>query len=92
MREFFDYFSWSYEDLKVFDTNIIHHKIPLKMGSKPFERKMRQFNPMLFPIIEKDLKRLLDDNIIVPLIYSEWVANLVPVRKKNGEIRLCVDF
>jgi hypothetical protein len=22
----------------------------------------------------------------------EWVANLVPVRKKNGEIRLCVDF
>ena len=26
------------------------------------------------------------------LRYSEWVANLVPVRKKNGEIRLCVDF
>ena len=24
--------------------------------------------------------------------YSEWVAKLVPVRKKNGEIRLCVDF
>jgi hypothetical protein len=30
--------------------------------------------------------------IIVPLRYSEWVANLVPVRKKNGKIRLCVDF
>ena len=26
------------------------------------------------------------------LRYSEWIANLVPVRKKNGEIRLCVDF
>jgi hypothetical protein len=26
------------------------------------------------------------------LRYSEWVAKLVPVRKKNGEIRLCVDF
>jgi len=26
------------------------------------------------------------------LRYSEWLANLVPVRKKNGEIRLCVDF
>jgi hypothetical protein len=24
--------------------------------------------------------------------YSEWVADLVPVRKKNGEIRLFVDF
>jgi len=29
---------------------------------------------------------------MVPLRYSDWVANLVPIRKKNGEIRLCVDF
>ena len=38
------------------------------------------------------MKKLLQAQIIVPLRYSEWVANLVPVRKKNGEIRLCVDF
>ena len=30
--------------------------------------------------------------IIVPLRYSKWVANLVIVRNKNGEIRLCADF
>jgi hypothetical protein len=53
---------------------------------------MRQFNPMLLLIIEKEVKNLLDAKIIVPLRYSEWVANLVPVIKKNGEIRLCVDF
>jgi hypothetical protein len=35
---------------------------------------------------------MLNAQIIIPLRYSEWVANLVPVRKKNGEIRLCVDF
>jgi hypothetical protein len=46
------------------------------MGSKPFRQKMRQFNPMLLPIIEKELKRLLDVKIIVPLRYSEWVANM----------------
>jgi hypothetical protein len=34
----------------------------------------------------------MDAKIIVPLRYSEWVANLVPVRNKNGEIRLCVNF
>ena len=28
----------------------------------------------------------------MPLIYSEWVSNLVLVIKKSGEIRLCVDF
>jgi ribonuclease HI len=92
MKQFSDVFSWSYEDLKVFDTDIMQHKIPLNPGSKPFKQKSRQFNPLLLPIIEKELKRLLDAKIIVPLRYSEWVANLVPVRKKNGEIRLCVDF
>ena len=30
--------------------------------------------------------------IIVPLRYSKWVENLVPDRKTNGEIRLCLDF
>jgi hypothetical protein len=43
-------------------------------------------------MIEKEVKKLLDAKIIVPLRYSKWVANLVLVRKKNGEIRLCVDF
>jgi hypothetical protein len=47
---------------------------------------------MLLPIMENEVKKLLDAKIIIPLRYSEWVANLVPVRKENGEIRLCVDF
>jgi hypothetical protein len=47
---------------------------------------------MLLPIMEREEKKLLDARIIVPLRYSEWVANLVPVRKKSGEIKLCVDF
>jgi len=43
-------------------------------------------------VIEREVKKLLDENIIVPLKYFEWVDNLVLVRKKNGEIGLCVDF
>ena len=35
--------------------------------------------------MEKEFKKLLDAKIIIPLRYFEWVANLVPVRKKNGE-------
>jgi len=47
---------------------------------------------MLLPVMQKEVKNLLDEKIIIPSRYSEWVANLVPVRKKNGEIILCVDF
>jgi hypothetical protein len=85
-------FAWAYEDLKTYDTSVIKHKIPLKEEAKPFRQKLRQINPMLLPVMEKEVKKMLDTQIIVPLRYSEWVANLVPVRKKSGEIRLCVDF
>jgi hypothetical protein len=44
------------------------------------------------PFMEKEVKKILDAKIIIPLRYSEGVANLVPVRKNNGEIRLCVDL
>ena len=47
---------------------------------------------MLLPIMEKEVKKILDAHIMVPLRHSKWVSNLVPVRKKNGEIRICVDF
>lgn len=35
---------------------------------------------------------MLDAQIILPLRYSNWVANVVPIRKTNGEIRLYVEF
>jgi hypothetical protein len=84
LKEFSDVFSWTYEDLKTYDTSIIEHNIPLKEEAKSFRQKLRQINPMLLPIMEKEVKKLLDAQIIIPLRYSEWVAKLVPVRKKNG--------
>ena len=35
---------------------------------------------------------MLKARIIYPIHHSTWIANIVPVRKKNGEIRICVDF
>ena len=49
-------------------------------------------NPLLLPRIEKEIRKLFEANIIVSLRFSKWLANIVPVRKKSGEIRLCVDF
>jgi len=51
-----------------------------------------QINPLLLPLIEKEVRKMLHAKIIVPLKYLDWVANLVPIKKKYGEIRLCVDY
>jgi hypothetical protein len=92
MKEFSDIFAWDYSDLKTYETQVIEHKISLKKEATPFKKKQRSISPLLLPIMEKEIKKLLNAQIIIPLRYSEWVSNLVPVRKKNGEIRLCVDF
>eukprot|EP00253_Pinus_taeda_P021259 PITA_21259 len=92
MKQFTDVFSCEYSDLKTYDKKIIQHKIPLEKDTIPFKQKLRPINPMLLPLIEKEIKKLLAAKIIVPLRYSKWVANLVVVRKKSGKIRLCVDF
>jgi hypothetical protein len=91
-KEFVDVFAWSYEDLKSYDTSIIQHKIPIKEDHNHFKQKLRRINPKLMPLIEKKIKKLYDAKIIVPLRFSKWVSNLVPTRKKNGEMRLCIDF
>ena len=79
LKEYVDVFAWSYEDLKTYDTSIMQHKVPLKPNVKPFRQKLKRINTALFPIIKKEVKKLLDAKIIVPLRYSSWVANLVPV-------------
>jgi hypothetical protein len=66
LREFVDVFSWKYEDLRTYDTNIMEHKIPLKKEAKPFRQKLRQINPMLLHIMEKEVKKLLDAQVIIP--------------------------
>jgi hypothetical protein len=42
--------------------------------------------------VKKEIERLLDANFIRPCRYAEWISNIVPVYKKNGKMRVCIDF
>eukprot|EP00253_Pinus_taeda_P036212 PITA_36212 len=90
--EFPDVFSWDYSDLKVYDKDIIQHTIPIKLDQEPFRQKLRRINPRLHPSIEKEVNRLFKVGIIVLIRFCDWISHLVPVRKKTGGIRLCIDF
>jgi len=91
-RKYQDVFVWSYKDLKTYDTRIILHTIPLKPEMKPFQQKLRKYHPSMEPLMYQELRKILDVKIIFQVRHSAWVANLFPVRKKSGEIRLCIDF
>ena len=42
--------------------------------------------------IKEEVKKLIEVAFIEVSNYSEWVANVVPVLKKNGKVRVCIDF
>jgi hypothetical protein len=42
--------------------------------------------------VKAKVQRLLDVEVIRPVQYLEWLANIVMVKKKNGKWRMCIDF
>ncbi|KAL0454263.1 UNVERIFIED_CONTAM: Transposon Tf2-12 polyprotein [Sesamum latifolium] len=44
------------------------------------------------PLIEIKLNKLIKVGFIREVKYPTWISSIVPVRKKNGQIRVCVDF
>jgi hypothetical protein len=41
--------------------------------------------------VKAEVQRL-DANIIREVKYPTWLANIVPIKKKNGKWRMCIDF
>lgn len=92
LQKFLDVFASSYEDLKDFRNGQFQHHIPLKLEVAPFKQKLRNYNPKVTDAIFKEIDKILQVRIIYPIHHSTWVTNIIPVPKKNGEIRIYVDF
>jgi hypothetical protein len=43
-------------------------------------------------VVEAEVQRLQDAKVIREILYPVWLANTVPVKKKNEKCRMCVDF
>ena len=42
--------------------------------------------------INEEIEKLLKAKFIMTIRYVQWLANIVPVMKKNRKLRVCVDF
>jgi hypothetical protein len=42
--------------------------------------------------VKKEVERLIEANFIRTCRYAECISNIVPVYKKNGKMRVCIDF
>lgn len=68
----------------------IQHHIKLK-DETPIKQRPRPIHPRDYEAVKKHLKTLLDAGVIRES-ESPFSSPIVVVRKKNGDVRLCVDY
>ena len=71
-----------------------HGKVKLAIDSsaKPRFLKARTVPYALQQVVDAELDRLVQEEIISPVDYSEWAAPIVPVMKSSGQVRICGDY
>lgn len=71
-------------------TNLIQHEIPL-LDNTPVRQPYRRTLPSQYDTVRAHIKQLLDSQIIRESS-SPYASPIVLVQKKDGGIRLCVDY
>jgi hypothetical protein len=87
-----DVFAWSTSDLKGVSQDIIQHSLDINTKIRPKKQRQRKMSEDRILAAKAKVQRLLDANVIREVKYLEWLANVVLVPKKNGKIRMCIDF
>jgi hypothetical protein len=85
-------FAWSAKDLTSVDRIFIEHKLNIDAAVKPRRQKLRKMSDDKVVAVKSEVQRLLDASVICEVMYPKWLANTVPVKKKNGKWRMCIDF
>ncbi|KAL5567724.1 hypothetical protein UlMin_024299 [Ulmus minor] len=74
------------------DPNVIVHRLNIDPNFKPIKQKRRTFNAERYMAINTEIDKLLKVGFIEEANYPDWIANVVLVKKANGNWRVCVDF
>ena len=68
------------------------HEIKTYPTAKLVRKKLRQVHPRKATAIKAEIEKLLKVGFIYPIPLTKWVSNIVPVNKKRGTIRVCINF
>lgn len=74
------------------DPKVPVHRLSIKKGVSPKKQPQRRFRKELVLEIEKEVNKLIEAGFIREVTYPTWIANIVPVRRKYGQLHVCVDF
>nr|CAN73588.1 hypothetical protein VITISV_026203 [Vitis vinifera] len=89
---YLDVFTWSYEHMPSLDPFIVQHRLPLLPHAKPVKQKLRRLHSRWSLQVKEEIQKQLNIGFLSMVEYPEWLANVVPIPKKDDNVRVCVDF
>ncbi|XP_050908718.1 uncharacterized protein LOC127122421 [Lathyrus oleraceus] len=92
LREYVDVFAWSYQDMPRLDTDIVEHKLSLWPECPSVKQNLRRNHLDMAVKIKEEVQKQIDAGFLITSIYPQWIANIVPMPKKDGKARMCVDY
>ena len=88
LRAYLDIFAWSYEDMSGLDPSIVQHRLPLLPHARPVKQKLRRLHPRWSLQVKEEIQKQLSVGFLSVVEYLEWLANVVPVPKKDDKVRV----
>ena len=64
----------------------MEHRLPIRPEFHYFQQQLRRMSKEVELKVKGEIEKLLKAR------YVQWLANIVPMMKKNGKLRACVDF
>ena len=74
------------------DPSIVQHHLPLVPLTRLVKQKLRQLHPRWSLQVKEEIQKQISVGFISMVQYLEWLANVVPIPKKDSKVRVCVDF
>jgi hypothetical protein len=90
LRKYIHLFAFSYKDVR--EVTMEQHKIELLPNAKPIRAKQGRWNPRYSAMVKEELDKLLEAGFIRHVETTEWVSPVVLALKKNGKLRVCVNY
>ena len=74
------------------DPSFIYHYLNINPSVNPKKQPPRRSSKDHFDVVRDKVINLKQARAIKEIFYSEWLANSMVVKKKNGKWLVCVDF
>ena len=74
------------------DIEIVMHRILVKLECPPERQALQRMKSDIILKIKEEVEKQLKAGFLTAIAYSNWVANIVLVPKKDGKVCMRIDY